>query len=178
VLASANGEVGDGGVRAVPGVRIFEAFTPDERVLSVSQIARRAGLHLATASRLIAELEAHGLLDREPDRRVRVGVRMWELALDRGAARGHGSPGRPAPPRHWANPNAFDLTRDPSGHVGFGMGLHQCVGQHVARLEGEAVLTALARRVASIELAAPPRRHHNNTLRALESLPVRLRLAR
>jgi DNA-binding IclR family transcriptional regulator len=62
-------------------VRIFEAFTPDERVLSVSQIARRAGLHLATASRLIAALEAHGLLDREPDRRVRVGVRMWELAL-------------------------------------------------------------------------------------------------
>ena len=62
-------------------VRIFEAFTPDERVLSVSQIARRAGLHLATASRLIAELESHGLLDRQPDRRVRVGVRMWELAL-------------------------------------------------------------------------------------------------
>src|ERR1700733_13094542 len=62
-------------------VRIFEAFTPDERVLAVSQIARRSGLHLATASRLIAELESHGLLDREPDRRVRVGVRMWELAL-------------------------------------------------------------------------------------------------
>ncbi len=62
-------------------VRIFDAFTPDERVLSVTQIARRAGLHLATASRLIAELESHGLLDREPDRRVRVGVRMWELAL-------------------------------------------------------------------------------------------------
>ena len=62
-------------------VRIFEAFTPDERVLSVSQIARRARLHLATASRLIAELESHGLLEREPDRRVRVGVRMRELAL-------------------------------------------------------------------------------------------------
>jgi DNA-binding IclR family transcriptional regulator len=62
-------------------VRIFEAFTPDERVLSVSQIARRARLHLATASRLIAQLESHGLLDREPDRRVRVGVRMRELGL-------------------------------------------------------------------------------------------------
>jgi DNA-binding IclR family transcriptional regulator len=61
-------------------VRIFAAFTPDERVLSVSQIARRAGLHPATASRLIAELASHGLLAREPDRRVRVGVRMWELA--------------------------------------------------------------------------------------------------
>ena len=62
-------------------VRIFEAFTPDETVLSVTQIARRARLHPATASRLVAELEAHGLLAREPDRRVRVGVRLWELAL-------------------------------------------------------------------------------------------------
>jgi 4-methoxybenzoate monooxygenase (O-demethylating) len=57
------------------------------------------------------------------------------------------------------------------------MGLHQCVGQHVARLEAEALLTALARRVSSIELAGPTRRHHNNTLRAWKSLPVRLRVA-
>ncbi|WP_439379676.1 cytochrome P450 [Amycolatopsis lexingtonensis] len=50
-------------------------------------------------------------------------------------------------PRRWDDPDAFDLARDPSGHVGFGMGLHQCVGQHVARLEAEALLTALAGRV-------------------------------
>lgn len=77
-------------------------------------------------------------------------------------------------PRRWADPDTFDLSRDPSGHVGFGMGIHQCVGQHVARLEAEALLTALARRVATIELAGPTRRHHNNTLRAWKSLPVRL----
>jgi cytochrome P450 len=80
-------------------------------------------------------------------------------------------------PRRWADPDRFDLSRDPSGHVGFGMGLHQCVGQHVARLEAEAVLTALARRVRTIELAGPTRRHHNNTLRAFGSLPVRLTVA-
>jgi DNA-binding IclR family transcriptional regulator len=62
-------------------VRIFDAFTPDEPVLQVSEIARRSGLHLATASRLVAELVEHGLLARDADRRVRVGVRMWELAL-------------------------------------------------------------------------------------------------
>ena len=77
-------------------------------------------------------------------------------------------------PRRWADPDAFDLARDPSGHVGFGMGLHQCVGQHVARLESEALLTALAARVESIELCGPTRRHHNNTMRAWASLPVRL----
>jgi cytochrome P450 len=77
-------------------------------------------------------------------------------------------------PRRWAYPEVFDLDRDPSGHVGFGMGLHQCVGQHVARLEAQALLTALARRVGTIELAAAPVRHHNNTMRAWASLPVRI----
>ncbi|WP_199580371.1 cytochrome P450 [Blastococcus sp. TBT05-19] len=77
-------------------------------------------------------------------------------------------------PRRWADPDRFDLGRDPSGHVGFGMGIHQCVGQHVARLEAESIVTALARRVRTIELDGPPVRHHNNTLRALESVPVRV----
>ncbi|QJY49912.1 cytochrome P450 [Pseudonocardia broussonetiae] len=79
-------------------------------------------------------------------------------------------------PRRWEDPDSFDLSRDPSGHVGFGMGIHQCVGQHIARLEAEALLTALAGRVRSIELAAPTVRHHNNTLRAWGSIPVRVRL--
>ncbi|WP_433696620.1 cytochrome P450 [Nocardiopsis sp. CA-288880] len=80
-------------------------------------------------------------------------------------------------PRRWHEPDAFDLSRDPSAHVGFGMGLHQCVGQHVARLEAESLLTALAERVEHIEPAAAPRRHLNNTLRAWDSMPVRVRLA-
>ncbi len=62
-------------------VRIFEAFAPGDTALQVSEIARRAGLPLATASRLVAELVRHGLLARDADRRVRPGVRMWELAL-------------------------------------------------------------------------------------------------
>lgn len=78
-------------------------------------------------------------------------------------------------PRRWNAPDVFDLSRDPSGHVGFGMGLHQCVGQHVARLEAEALLTALASRVRTIENAGPAVRHHNNTLRAWRSMPLRVR---
>src|SRR3954469_3091697 len=77
-------------------------------------------------------------------------------------------------PRRWEDPDAFDLSRDPSGHVGFGFGIHQCAGQHVARLESEALLSALAARVERIELAGPTRRHHNNTLRAWERIPVRV----
>jgi 4-methoxybenzoate monooxygenase (O-demethylating) len=61
-----------------------------------------------------------------------------------------------------------------SGHVGFGMGVHQCVGQHFGRLEGEALLTALVTRVRSLEPAGPPERRLNNTLRAWRKLPLRL----
>jgi cytochrome P450 len=47
-----------------------------------------------------------------------------------------------------------------------------CVGQLVARLEGEVLLAALARKVAAIEITGPVKRRFNNTLRGLESLPV------
>lgn len=77
-------------------------------------------------------------------------------------------------PRAWADPETFDLSRDPAGHVGFGFGIHQCVGQHVARLEAESLLTALAARVERIEPAGRGRRHHNNTMRGWDSLPLRL----
>jgi hypothetical protein len=56
------------------------------------------------------------------------------------------------------------------------LGVPEIVGQHVARLEAEALVTALARRVAAIELTGLPVRHLNNTLRAFKSLPVRLHL--
>lgn len=61
-------------------VRILESFTLEEPELTVTEVARRSGLHLATASRIIGQLVDHGLLTRGPDREVRVGMRMWELA--------------------------------------------------------------------------------------------------
>lgn len=78
-------------------------------------------------------------------------------------------------PRRWDEPDRYDITRKTSGHVGFGSGIHMCVGQLVARLEGEAMLTALARKVSSIEITGPAKRRYNNTLRGLESLPVTIK---
>ena len=77
-------------------------------------------------------------------------------------------------PRHWKNPDVYDIERKPVGHMAFGSGIHGCVGQAVARLEGELILSALAKRVRRIELVGEPVRRLNNTLRALDSLPVRL----
>ncbi len=77
-------------------------------------------------------------------------------------------------PRKWPDPDRYHMTRRPAGRVGFGAGIHACVGMALARLEGECVLAALARRVRAVEPAGPPRRRLNNTLRGLASLPVRL----
>jgi len=44
-------------------------------------------------------------------------------------------------------------------------------------MEGELLLTALAQRVASIELAGPPERRFNNAVRSFASLPLELRAA-
>jgi cytochrome P450 len=80
-------------------------------------------------------------------------------------------------PRRWEKPDQYDVTRKTSGHVGFGSGVHMCVGQLVARLEGEAILAALAQRVGTIEITGAVTRRFNNTLRGLESLPVSIKAA-
>ncbi|PQZ94762.1 cytochrome P450 [Arthrobacter sp. MYb227] len=79
-------------------------------------------------------------------------------------------------PRRWDNPLKFDLDRDPSGHLAFGMGMHQCVGQHAARLQAATLLEELLERVDKIELVAPVGRHHNNVLRGIDSVPLRFTL--
>ncbi|MBI1778714.1 MAG: cytochrome P450 [Proteobacteria bacterium] len=78
-------------------------------------------------------------------------------------------------PRRWENPDVYDIERKVSGHVGFGSGVHMCVGQLFARLEGEFLLSAMARKVSSIEITGEPRRAYNNTLRGLASLPLELK---
>ncbi len=80
-------------------------------------------------------------------------------------------------PRHWKDADTFDIQRRAIGHMAFGSGIHGCVGQAIARLEGELILSTLAKRVKRIELRAAPVRRLNNTLRALSSLPLVLHAA-
>ena len=80
-------------------------------------------------------------------------------------------------PRRWDKPDSYDIKRRTTGHVGYGSGIHMCVGQLVARLEGEVMLAALARRVAKIEITGEPKRRFNNTLRGLDSLPITITAA-
>jgi hypothetical protein len=76
-------------------------------------------------------------------------------------------------PRKWPDPDRYDIDRPTAGHVAFGAGVHMCVGQLLARLEGETLLGALARAFVRIESDGEPTPLLNNTLRGWVRLPVR-----
>ena len=73
--------------------------------------------------------------------------------------------------RQWERPELFDLSRRASNHLAFGIGIHACVGQTLARMEADAILKALIKRVEHLA-AGTPVRHLNNVLRGLASLPI------
>ena len=73
--------------------------------------------------------------------------------------------------RYWAQPDAFDIGRNNVRHLAFGYGIHSCIGQGLARLEGHAILDALARRVERFD-TGPETLFINNLVHGLDSLPV------
>jgi cytochrome P450 len=75
--------------------------------------------------------------------------------------------------RHYADPDRFDIDRNPRDHLGWGHGVHLCTGMHLARLEMEAVLTALINRVARIDVGDPVR-IINNSAQGFATLPFTL----
>ena len=70
------------------------------------------------------------------------------------------------------SPDAFDLDREPHHHVGFGSGIHMCIGMHLAELEMGSLLRAMIPRVEEIETGEPDIAL-NNTIRAYARLPAR-----
>ena len=79
--------------------------------------------------------------------------------------------------RKFPDPDRFDVTRDVHDHLGFGQGVHMCMGMHLARREIILLLEALRRRVERFELLSEPVVAMNNTIRAFASMPVKVHLA-
>ncbi|MEU8271793.1 cytochrome P450 [Sphaerisporangium sp. NPDC049002] len=59
-------------------------------------------------------------------------------------------------PGHFEDPDTLDLTRQGTGHLAFGHGVHQCLGQQLARVEMRVGYPALLRRFPGLRLAVPP----------------------
>lgn len=68
--------------------------------------------------------------------------------------------------------DSFDVSRDPNPHVGFGMGLHFCLGAPLARLELQISLTTLLDRFPRLELAGEAPRRPTWVLRGFERIDV------
>jgi len=75
----ANSPSGDSMTQRI--VRVLETFTTERTVQTASEIGRRADLPSSTAHRLVDDLVVEGLLERDDEHRVRLGMRLWELAL-------------------------------------------------------------------------------------------------
>jgi cytochrome P450 len=87
-------------------------------------------------------------------------VTFWEMSANRDE-------------RVFAEPFRFDIARSPNKHLGFGAGVHFCLGAALARLEIKVVLEELVAHGLDFELAGAPQWMPNNRLFGLKALPVR-----
>jgi cytochrome P450 len=75
----------------------------------------------------------------------------------------------------FSDPESLDIARTPNRHLGFGFGIHFCLGAPLARMEGRIAFNKLLERFPSIRLAVPReeiRWRASPVFRGLESLPV------
>jgi cytochrome P450 len=72
------------------------------------------------------------------------------------------------------NPETFDVDRNTRGHLGFGYGVHQCIGQNLARVEMQVAFATLARRLPGLKLAVSPDelRFKEADIYGMKELPV------
>jgi cytochrome P450 len=75
-------------------------------------------------------------------------------------------------PAEFDRPDSFDPDRGPLRHLGFGRGIHYCLGAPLARLEAGAALSAVTARFPGARLAGEPHYKANVTLRGLSELTV------
>ncbi|HEV7625129.1 MAG TPA: cytochrome P450 [Streptomyces sp.] len=79
-------------------------------------------------------------------------------------------------PERFADPHVLDLRRQDGGHLAFGHGIHQCLGQQLARVEMRVAFPALIGRFPTLRLAVPPEevalRPETADIYGVKSLPV------
>jgi cytochrome P450 len=80
-------------------------------------------------------------------------------------------------PERFELPDALALARPDNDHIAFGTGPHGCLGQHIARIEIDAMLREVLTRMTGFELAAPPEWLPSNFISGPKAMPIRFRKA-
>lgn len=80
-------------------------------------------------------------------------------------------------PARFERPQTLDLARAANEHLAFGAGAHNCLGQHIARIEIDAMLVEVLTRMKDFELAAPVEWLASNFISGPKHMPVRFRAA-
>lgn len=80
-------------------------------------------------------------------------------------------------PSHFDRPDLLDLSRSDKEHLAFGAGAHNCLGQHIARVEIDAMLMEVLTRMKDFELAAPVEWLASNFISGPKNMPIRFRRA-
>ena len=88
-------------------------------------------------------------------------VQIWEGSANRD-------------PLAFANPDTFDIRRKPNPHLGFGQGVHYCLGANLARLELRVLYQELLTRFGSVRLVRPVERTRSNRHTGIRHLVVEL----
>jgi cytochrome P450 len=123
------------------------AAHPDQRRL----LARDRSLVLPA----IEEVHRWQTITQFIDRDVRVEVELAGVRLSPGAVVMPIQGAANRDPERWDNASAFDITRPPRQHLGFGFGLHSCIGLNLARLEVQVWLDRLLDLLPDFEVVAP-----------------------
>jgi cytochrome P450 len=113
----------------------------------------------------------HSLIDRVAVEDLRIGgqlVRAGETVL-------MNLPAGNFDPAFVERPDSFEPARSARGHLGFGYGVHQCLGQNLARTELQIALPSLLRRLPDLRLAVAPedlKFQNDKEIYGLEALPI------
>ncbi|MEV6238879.1 cytochrome P450 [Lentzea sp. NPDC051838] len=124
---------------------------------AVEELLRYISLTPATARTALEDVEIEGTLVRAGDT---VFVELRSANHD---------------PARYADPDLLDLVRGAPGHLAFGHGIHQCIGQHLARIELKIAFPGLFTRFPKLRLAVPEddlRHRASLVIGGLDSMPV------
>jgi cytochrome P450 len=130
----------------------------------------------AVAANVVDELMryltiVHSLIDRVATEDLTIGgqpVRAGETVL-------MNLPAGNYDPDFVERPGTFDIDRGTRGHLGFGFGVHQCLGANLARTEMHVAFATLARRLPGLALAVPAEQlifQNNKEIYGVTELPV------